>query len=197
MNPGIRLITGGQRSGKSRHAEALALRWLEDRPGRQVVVLATAQALDDEMRRRIDRHRQDRPPAFQVVEESLSPGAVLRRLALLHGENGLVIVDCLTLWLTAVLMPGPQTETETETESDWPALRDEFLQALEVCRTRGLSVLLVGNELGCGVVPLGPQVRIFVDEAGWLNQAVARRCDHVTLMVAGQAWSRAVEGGSP
>lgn len=192
MNPGLQLITGGQRSGKSRHAEDLAMRWLQACPGRQVVVLATAQALDDEMHLRIERHRRDRPAAFEVVEESMSPGAVLHRLALAHGANGLVIVDCLTLWLTAVLMPC----TAAAATRDWPVLRDEFLTALAACRASGLNVLVIGNELGSGVVPLGPQVRTFVDEAGWLNQAVARRCDRLTLMVAGQAWTRPVEDGT-
>ena len=97
-----------------------------------------------------------------------------------------MLVDCLTLWLTNWLMP---LQGEPDRVA-WRHERDEMLQALQ-----GVSspVVLVSNEVGWGISPMSASVRAFVDELGWLNQAVARRCQQVTLMVAGQAWTRPVD----
>lgn len=181
MNNAHHLIVGGQRSGKSRHAERLALRWQAD--GGRVAVVATALAADDEMRARIAHHRAARPAGFDTVEAPLALGAALQQL---DDAGTLVIVDCLTLWLTNWLMP----MTGTRDDAGWQAERDALLALLPRLAAR---VVFVSNEVGWGVSPLGREVRDFVDELGRLNQDVARRCGQLTLMVAGQAWTRPVE----
>jgi adenosylcobinamide kinase/adenosylcobinamide-phosphate guanylyltransferase len=189
--PRLHLIVGGQRSGKSRHAERLGLAWLQSDPGHSVCVLATAQAHDPEMVQRIARHRADRPEGFATVEVPVALGEQIRALA---QPGRLLLVDCLTLWLTQVLMP-PDGASGGEGPSDaqWGVIKADFLDALEHARRVQSAVVLVSNEVGWGVIPLGAGVRHFVDELGRLNQDVARRCDELTLMVAGQAWSRPVE----
>jgi len=172
------LIVGGQRSGKSRQAERLALRW----PGR-VVVVATALAADDEMRARIEHHRATRPAGFDTIEAPLALSAALRQV---DDANTLVVVDCLTLWLVNWLMP----MSGMPDLAGWQAERSALLDLLPRLASR---VVFVSNEVGWGVSPLGREVRDYVDELGRLNQDIARRCGRVTLMVAGQAWTRPVQ----
>jgi adenosylcobinamide kinase/adenosylcobinamide-phosphate guanylyltransferase len=182
------LIVGGQRSGKSRHAERLAQQWLNEGRDREVVVLATALAGDAEMRSRIERHRLDRPVVFATVEVPTALGAAVQQHAAPHR---LLLIDCLTLWLTNVCMPH---EAAAQASSQaWPGLKADFLHSLDHARSLGSSVVAISNEVGWGVVPMGREVREFVDELGRLNQEVALACDTLTLMVAGQAWSRPVE----
>lgn len=182
------LIIGGQRSGKSRHAERLGLRWLTQSEAHSVTVLATALASDDEMRERIARHRADRPQGFETVESPVRLGAALRAAS---APGRLLIVDCLTLWLANVLTPASSAHGASQGGSPaWAELKDELLLAL---RSSGSPVLLVSNEIGCGVIPMGAEVRYFVDELGRLNQDVAQACGQVTLMAAGQAFTREVE----
>jgi adenosylcobinamide kinase/adenosylcobinamide-phosphate guanylyltransferase len=176
------LVVGGQRSGKSRHAEALAQHWLNGGAARGVVVVATAVAGDDEMSARIERHRQDRPAGFSTVEAPLHLAQALRDAA---APGRLLLVDCLTLWLTNWLMP---MEGQPDPRA-WQAEREDLLATLADLAS---PVVFVSNEVGWGVVPLGAGMRHFVDELGGLNQAVARRCGRLTLMVAGQPWTRAV-----
>lgn len=173
-------ILGGQRSGKSARAESLARDWIEGSPGRQAILVATAQPWDDEMRQRIARHQADRAarvPGMRTVEE---PVALAEAITALAGPQTLVVVDCLTLWLTNLLMPADPTR----------ALDAGSAQAAGegLCRALAAAagpVVVVGNEIGLGVIPLGPQVRAFVDAQGRLNQAVAACCARVTLMAAG------------
>jgi adenosylcobinamide kinase/adenosylcobinamide-phosphate guanylyltransferase len=169
-------ILGGQKSGKSRRAEALARQWLEATAGHRAVLIATGQAWDDEMRDRIQRHQRDRAeraPGLQTVEEPLALAAALNH----HSTpQTLVVVDCLTLWLTNLLMP-----VQGEAGEAAGAI-DALCEAIE--NAPG-PVVLVGNEIGLGVIPMGREVRAFVDALGGLNQAVAQRCAIVTLMVAG------------
>ena len=160
----IRLILGGARSGKSRYAEQLA----QD-TGREVIYIATAQAYDDEMRTRIQRHQHDRPDHWLTVEEPLQLAATI--LAQQSSERCLLI-DCLTLWVTNQLLD----------EADLQAEREALCAAL--ANARG-EIILVSNETGMGVVPMGELSRRFSDEAGWLNQSVAALADQVVLMVAG------------
>ncbi|GAA4353301.1 bifunctional adenosylcobinamide kinase/adenosylcobinamide-phosphate guanylyltransferase [Variovorax defluvii] len=175
---GRELILGGQRSGKSRRAEERAAQWLARAPSHRAVLIATATAHDEEMRARIARHRADRAqrvPAMLTVEESLHLGAALAR----HSEPGtLVLVDCLTLWLSALLMPAAAGAEPHDLRTAQAAL----LHALHDARG---PVVLVSNEIGLGVIPLGREVRAFVDALGHLNQAVAQACGRVTLMAAG------------
>lgn len=183
MKPVHHLIVGGQRSGKSGHAERLAASWLAQAPGREVVVVATAQAWDDEMRARIARHQADRPAGWCTVEEPLHLARVLKHEA---APNRLLLVDCLTLWLTNWLMP-------MQGQADLSAWQAECEAVLNALRQSPSTVVLVSNEVGWGVIPLSSEVRGFVDELGRLNQAVARCCGELTLMVAGQPWTRPVE----
>ncbi|MGC4061446.1 MAG: bifunctional adenosylcobinamide kinase/adenosylcobinamide-phosphate guanylyltransferase [Aquabacterium sp.] len=179
------LILGGQRSGKSRHAEHLAQQWLAAEAAHRVTVVATATAYDDEMRERIARHRVDRAARIaraHTVEEPLHLARVLREQA---APGHLLLVDCLTLWLTNWLMPA-------EGRADMAAWQRECGALLACLAELASPVVFVSNEVGWGVIPMSSEVRFFVDELGRLNQAVAQRCEQVTLMVAGQAWTRPV-----
>jgi adenosylcobinamide kinase / adenosylcobinamide-phosphate guanylyltransferase len=171
------LILGGQKSGKSRCAEQRAAAWLA-RPGRRAVFVATALAGDDEMRARIQRHRADRArrvPTLACVEEPLDLASALR----CHGNAAcLVLVDCLTLWLTNWLMPLHGAVDEAA----WQVQRDALIEAVG---RDDRPLVLVSNEIGLGLTPMSPEARRFVDELGQLHQVLARRCSRVTLMVAG------------
>jgi adenosylcobinamide kinase/adenosylcobinamide-phosphate guanylyltransferase len=183
--PWQELILGGQKSGKTRRAEQAARDWMDAAPGRQAVYLATGQAWDDEMRARIARHqveRAERVPGMQTVE---APRLLAQALQTHSSPQCLVVVDCLTLWLTNWMMPmedaAPSTSNSSVTQ-DWNAQRALFLEVLPRCPG---PVVVVGNEIGLGVIPLGREVRAFVDALGVLNQDVARACSRATLMAAG------------
>ncbi len=176
-------ILGGQRSGKSRRAEVLAQKWLAQNSSNAAVLVATAQAWDNEMRLRISRHQADRAErvvGMQTVEEPFALGETIARLSQAHT---LIVVDCLTLWLTNFLMPMPIAGQPASLRNTTQPITN-LLFALK--KTPG-PVVLVGNEIGMGVIPMGAEVRQFVDELGRLNQEVANACQRVTLMVAGQA----------
>lgn len=180
------LILGGQKSGKSRRAELLARDWLAQSGDHCAVLIATGEAWDDEMRERIARHQRDRAervPGLQTVEE---PHDVAAAVALHSTPQTLVVVDCLTLWLTHWTMPmGAETmnfEQKKALALDWQAQAAMFLEAV---RKSPGPVVLVGNEIGLGVIPMGREVRAFVDALGLLNQQVAQVCPRVTLMAAG------------
>ena len=160
------LILGGARSGKSQLAQAIAVRrWT--RPA----YLATAEILDDEMAARIRRHRRNRGQRWHCVEEPLEIAKIIRRGV--PGTDG-ILVDCLTIWLSNVLLK--------EGRGAFARRRDELVKALQQARQ---DVILVANEVGMGVVPEHALGRIFRDLAGWLNQAVAREVDTVVLVTAG------------
>ena len=183
------LILGGQKSGKSRRAETLAAAWLHANPQHQAVLIATAEARDAEMQARIARHQQDRAlrvPRLFTVEEPLALAAAIRTHA---DARTLVVVDCLTLWLTNLLMPAsasthPPIHAPANPPANAPAQQAiaDLLQAIDACPG---PLVLVGNEIGLGVIPMGAQVRAFVDALGWLNQDVARVCQRVSFMAAG------------
>jgi adenosylcobinamide kinase/adenosylcobinamide-phosphate guanylyltransferase len=180
------LILGGQKSGKSRRAELLARDWLARSADHRAVLIATGQAWDDEMRERIARHQRDRAervPGLQTVEEPRDVAAAVARHS---APQTLVVVDCLTLWLTHWTMPlGFETmdlEQKQAQALEWNAQTAMFLEAI---RQSPGPVVLVSNEIGLGVIPMGREVRAFVDALGALNQQVARVCPRVTLMAAG------------
>ena len=180
------LILGGQKSGKSRRAELLARDWLAQSADHRAVLIATGQAWDDEMRERIARHQRDRAervPGLQTVEEPHDVAAALTRLSTPHT---LLVVDCLTLWLTRWTMPvgveAMSFEQKKALALEWHAQAAMFLEAI---RQSPGPVVLVGNEIGLGVIPMGREVRAFVDALGTLNQQVAQVCPRVTLMAAG------------
>ena len=160
------LILGGARSGKSRLAEQLALA-----SGLAVTYIATSQALDGEMTARIAHHQARRPAEWALREEPLELARVLRDNA---APDRCLLVDCLTLWLTNLLMLDDPQRLQHE--------REALLQALAELPGR---IILVSNETGLGVVPLGELTRRYVDAAGWLHQAVAAACDRVIFTVAG------------
>ena len=180
------LILGGQKSGKSRRAELLARDWLAQSSDHRAVLIATGQAWDEEMRERIARHQRDRAervPGLQTVEE---PHDVAAALALHSTPQTLLVVDCLTLWLTHWAMPlgfdAMDLKQKQALTLDWKAQMAMFLIAIQ--KSPG-PVVLVGNEIGLGVIPMGREVRAFVDALGSLNQQVAQVCPRVTLMAAG------------
>ena len=160
------LILGGVRSGKSRLAERLA-----SGSGLPVTYIATASAGDAEMAERIAQHQADRPGHWTLVEEPLALASVLQTHA---AENHCLLVDCLTLWLTNLLLT-----------DDGERLASERVALLDVMPTLPGRLILVSNETGMGVVPLGELSRRFCDEAGRLHQALAQTCDRVILTVAG------------
>ena len=176
-------ILGGQKSGKSRRAEALAAAWLARSPDHRAVLIATAEPHDAEMRERIARHQRERAarvPGLTTVE---APRDLAGAIADAGGADTLRIVDCLTLWLTQQLMPhGVDFEQNTRQASANIALSAMLFEAIEACPG---PLVLVSNEIGLGVIPLGREVRAFVDALGALNQSVAQACERVTLMAAG------------
>ena len=186
-------ILGGQKSGKSRRAELLARDWLAQSTGHKAVLIATAQAWDEEMGERIARHQADRAqrvPGMSTLEEPL---ALAEAISLCSAPQTLVVVDCLTLWLTNLLMPASSIESadnRAKTASNEVAGRFVHAQQallLSAIQKAAGPVVLVGNEIGLGVIPLGREVRAFVDALGCLNQEVADVCARVTLLAAGQS----------
>ncbi|MBB3637879.1 bifunctional adenosylcobinamide kinase/adenosylcobinamide-phosphate guanylyltransferase [Variovorax atrisoli] len=175
-------ILGGQKSGKSRRAEQRAVDWLAaGARARRAVLIATAQAYDDEMQERIVRHQADRAervPGMRTIEE---PVELARAIVTQSTPETLVVVDCLTMWLTNLLMPMPIEDARPVTRT--PATHIAML--LVALRDAPGPVVLVGNEIGLGVIPIGRETRAFVDALGRLNQDVAAACGRVTLMAAG------------
>ncbi len=178
MMPERHLILGGARSGKTNHAITLAAS-LAAAQRLPVVYIATAQALDDEMRHRIDLHRTQRPPAWQTVEAPSGLAAALRAQ-----PTAILLVDCLTLWLSNALLLDFDEAAPNSTARRWEEERAGLLEWL--AEYRGVA-LLVSNEVGSGIVPAAAVARRFQDEQGRLNQQVAAACDAVTLVVAGIA----------
>lgn len=159
------LILGGVRSGKSRLAEARARA-----SGLEVLYIATGIAGDRELEERFQRHRARRPPGWITVEEPLCLAAALRAQA---SARRCLVVECLTLWLTNLLARAPDR------------LDIECRSLLEALPQLPGEILLVANETGLGIVPLGELSRRFLDASGELHQSVAAICERVTLVVAG------------
>jgi len=176
---GRRLILGGARSGKTAHAISVA-KSLSAQKNSAVTYIATAQALDDEMRHRISLHRAERPPEWHTLE---APGGLAQAVAALPADR-IVVIDCMTLWLSNALLQDFHEDAPTAILPIWEHERAQFLQWLSVAAH---EVLLISNEVGAGIVPLSPISRRFQDEQGRLNQALAAVCDRVTLVVAGIA----------
>jgi len=169
-SPDLTFILGGARSGKSAYAERLAAD-----SGLPVTYVATARIGDAEFAARVEQHRERRPAHWALVEAPLDLGGVLREL---DREGHVVLIDCLTLWLANLLFPADGSTP------DGPPLQafSDFDAALSNVRGK---VIIVSNEIGLGVVPMGSVTRLYVDELGRLNQRVAAASTHVTMMVAG------------
>lgn len=160
------LILGGARSGKSGLAERLA-----GSIGLPVNYIATAQCLDDEMKARVDRHQAQRPSAWSLIEE---PICLSRIVTQKESEKQVILIDCLTLWLSNLLHIDDGKHFSQE--------MGDFLNAVDQSEN---ELIMVSNEVGMGIVPMGDLSRRFQDESGWLHQALAERCDRVILTVAG------------
>ena len=171
------LVLGGARSGKSAHAEKLAAQ-----SGRDVVYIATARAGDGEMATRIARHRNSRPTHWTTVEEPLQLADALTRHST---SNNLILVDCLTLWLSNLLFDGAGTYPDVGAIILPPLFAEQRTALLAVLQKVPGDVVLVSNEVGMGIVPMGAVSRCFTDEAGRLNQAVAAVCERVLFVAAG------------
>jgi len=162
--PRLTLVLGGARSGKSRHAEALVMA-----AATEALLIATAEPGDEEMRQRIAAHRARRDPRWQVIEEPL---ALAPRLCAEARPERVVLVDCLTLWLSNVMLAG----------QDAAAAIAALVAALP---TSAGPVVMVANEVGLGIVPDNPLARAFRDHAGRLNSAIAAAADRVYFLAAG------------
>lgn len=160
------LILGGARSGKSALAERLA-----QAQGHEVLYVATASAGDGEMAERIRLHRERRPEHWLLAEEPVALAALLQQQA---AEGRCILVDCLTLWLSNILF--------TDEGQHFEQQRQAFLDCLP---TLPGEIIMVSNEVGMGIVPMGEMSRRFLDESGRLHQDVAAICDRVVLTVAG------------
>jgi adenosylcobinamide kinase/adenosylcobinamide-phosphate guanylyltransferase len=173
------LVLGGARSGKSAHAEALATA-----TGRDVVYIATAQPgrSDGEMAQRIAHHRASRPGHWTTVEEPIALGAAIAAWA---APSRVVLVDCLTLWLSNVLFSGADAYPETGVITLPALFHAQRQQLLDALAGASGDVVFVSNEVGMGIVPMGAVSRAFVDEQGRLNQAVAAACDRAVFVAAG------------
>lgn len=169
----IHLILGGARSGKSAFAQNSVVQ-LQNETGLAVSYVATATAIDDEMQNRIERHQADRPSPWHLVEVPLELSEFLRQAQGPQQQQGILLIDCLTLWLNNQLYHFP--------EQDFTALFEQLSDSLENCNS---DVFLVANEVGLGVIPTGELSRKFVDQAGWLNQKIAAIADKVTFVSAG------------
>ncbi len=165
----IQFILGGARSGKSRYAEQLAKAY--EQQGKHIIYVATAGRFDDEMVQRIEHHQQNRPKHWQTIEEQYDLAKIFAQY---NDEQSVILLDCLTLWLSNLLC--------LDDDGQFQTYKNEFLNELQVtCAT----VILVSNETGLGVVPMGRVTRRFVDESGWLHQTIAQIADKVVFCVAG------------
>lgn len=171
------LVFGGARSGKSAYAEQLAAG-----SGKEVVYIATARAGDGEMATRIEQHRRQRPAVWTTVEEPLAlAGALLEWSA----PQRLVLVDCLTLWLSNLMFSAHTAYPDVGDIALPPLFHEQRAKLLAALAQAGGDVVLVSNEVGMGIVPYGAISRAFTDEAGRLNQAVAAACDRAVFVAAG------------
>jgi adenosylcobinamide kinase/adenosylcobinamide-phosphate guanylyltransferase len=167
------LVLGGQRSGKSRRAELLAAAWLAADAAHGATFIVTAEPGDSEMQARIARHRLDRAERLPRAATVEAPQALAQAIAEHSGPAELLVIDCLTLWLANLyLLDADAIARETETLA-------------ETVATAPGPVVLVSNEIGLGVVPMGREVRAYVDALGRINQRLAAVCERVTLVAAG------------
>lgn len=167
------LILGGVKSGKSCFAENAVRDYLTKHELKDdaVCYIATAQALDDGMKVRINKHKQQRPTNWHVIEEPLHLAQALNQAGL---QFSIILVDCLTLWLTNLLM-----------KEDPGLLEKSISDLVFALKQSSVEILLVSNETNMGIMPLGKLTRDYCDKAGELHQVLAAECDKVSLIVAG------------
>ncbi|WP_111978400.1 bifunctional adenosylcobinamide kinase/adenosylcobinamide-phosphate guanylyltransferase [Algibacillus agarilyticus] len=167
----IHLVLGGARSGKSNFAEQYVV---QHSPHKLNTYIATATVIDDEMQQRIEHHQMSRGSNWTLIECPMALADLLPTLS----KDSYVLLDCMTLWLNNVLfLLGDSANKKTiQTHID------AFIMALKNCRA---NITIVSNEVGLGVIPMNALSRLYVDHAGWLNQAIAQCADEVTLVTAG------------
>ncbi len=164
------LITGGSRSGKSSYALRMAQQCAGG--GRNAFFIATAQPLDDEMRVRIEHHQSERPALFQTLEEPLE---LNRAVARLGQQPGVLVIDCLTIWISNLMADGRDNQT----------ILAQAAALAGALRAAPFDVFVVSDEVGSGLVPMDAVGRRFRDLLGWTNQEIGRAADLILMMVAG------------
>lgn len=182
MKKELIFILGGARSGKSAYAERLARR------GRRVLFVATAEARDQDMRRRIAAHRERRPAGWDTLEEPLDLVAALRPL--LHRYDTFLL-DCLTLWVSNLLL---ERQDHAGTEN---RIQDSARELMDLIEETQATWILVSNEVGQGIVPSSTLGRAYRDALGRVNQVAASRANRVCLMTAGLALELKSLGARP
>lgn len=170
----LTLILGGARSGKSSYAQKLA----ED-SGKSVALIATAQALDEEMSARIQKHRAERPNRWTTLEVPLNIAAHASQI-----KTDCVILDCITLLVSNLMMQHAKDDIVDEALF-MQAVQKEMEELIMIIRRQKSAWLIISNEVGLGLVPSYPMGRAYRDALGWANQALARSADRVVFMVAG------------
>ena len=170
----ITLILGGARSGKSSYAQTLA-----DELGKSVTFIATAQALDDEMVARIQRHQMNRPSDWETLEIPFDIASFVHQI-----KSKVVILDCITLLITNLLMQYVKDDIVDEMPF-MAAVQMEIHEFVEALREQEQDWLIVSNEVGLGLVPPYQMGRVYRDAIGWANQQLAREANNVIFMVAG------------
>ena len=168
------LILGGARSGKSSHAQGLA-----EATGKSVTFLATAQALDEEMSRRIQKHRAERPAGWDTLEAPCDLAAHVPQI-----KTEVVVLDCVTLLISNLLMQFVKDDLVEEAPF-MLAVKKEMEDLLSAIHEQNQEWFIVSNELGLGLVPPYQMGRVYRDALGWANQRLAREADTVLFMVAG------------
>ena len=182
MKKELIFILGGARSGKSAFAERLARR------GRRVLFVATAEARDEDMKRRIAAHRERRPAGWDTLEEPLDPVAALRPVL---DRYDTVLLDCLTLWVSNLLLDEPVRA------EDGRRIPDSARELMDLIAESPATWILVSNEVGQGIVPPSTLGRAYRDALGRVNQVAASRADRVYLMTAGLALELKSLGAQP
>ncbi|HVJ47833.1 bifunctional adenosylcobinamide kinase/adenosylcobinamide-phosphate guanylyltransferase [Desulfitobacterium sp.] len=176
------LITGGARSGKSTFAERLAAH-----SGRPVIYIATAQVLDEEMTWRVKKHQHQRPDNWQLIEEPFAIPVVLEEI---RYKNAVVLLDCVTIWLSNLLLKSLGSTSESLfPDTLTPEAEEKILEQVQKVATLAQEItpqiIMVTNEVGQGIVPDNPMARSYRDLAGRANQLLARQADKVFYVVAG------------
>ena len=170
----ITLILGGARSGKSSYAQRLA-----EETGKPVTFLATAQALDEEMSARIQKHRAERPRGWETLELPCEVAFHVPQI-----KSDVVLLDCITLLVSNLLMQYVKDDLVEEAPF-LLAVQKEIEELIAAIRQREQDWLIISNEVGLGLVPPYPMGRVYRDALGWANQRLAREADHVLFLVAG------------
>ena len=168
------LILGGARSGKSSHAQRLA-----EATGKSVTFIASAQALDEEMSARIQKHRRERPAGWETLEIPLGVASHAEQI-----RSEVVILDCITLLVSNLLMQFVTDDLVDEAVFR-QAVQKEIQELIRMLRARQQDWIIISNEVGLGLVPAYQLGRVYRDGLGWANQHLAREADQVIFMVAG------------